>query len=63
MMALEEHKWYQCFNCDAEFRVHNFLGSEDDETEDLVTFCPFCGEPLDSEAEDDWDETNPEPDQ
>jgi hypothetical protein len=43
-----------CFECDAEFIVHTPY-----ETEESVSFCPFCGsevEPNEDELEDEFDE-------
>ena len=41
-----------CSFCDAEFKINHNM----DEEYYQVKFCPFCGEELDEEYEDDLDE-------
>lgn len=54
-LVLDENEYTQCYNCDAEFKVHSLFDEENDEM--TVMFCPFCGEELDGiEEEDLWDD-------
>jgi uncharacterized CHY-type Zn-finger protein len=43
-----------CGSCEAEFRIKHGM----DEGYYIISFCPFCGEDLDNELEDEieWDE-------
>ena len=55
----EQGEYTQCYNCDAEFKVHSLFDEENDEM--TVMFCPFCGEELDGIDEEElWDETEEE---
>jgi hypothetical protein len=57
MLDLKESVEHVCYECDAEFIVEP-VG----ETDDIISFCPFCGSELDLEdldeeedEEDSWD--------
>ena len=54
MLELEDMEYTQCYNCDAEFKVQSLF---DKESGQAVSFCPFCGEELDSLNEEElWEE-------
>jgi DNA-directed RNA polymerase subunit RPC12/RpoP len=59
MVQLEE--LHYCNNCDAEFSVYSSF-----ETDDLISFCPYCGseiEDIDEEIDDfDMDDDESEED-
>jgi len=58
MLELEEMNYTQCYNCDAEFKVQSLF---DNENEQAVSFCPFCGEELDSMNEEElWEDIEEE---
>ena len=42
-------KWIECQSCLTEFRVVS-------DTDEIVTFCPYCGDSLDVESDEDDDE-------
>lgn len=51
----EQNEHTQCFNCDAEFKVHSLFDEDVEPT--AVLFCPFCGEELDGiDEEEIWDD-------
>ena len=57
MLDLKESVEHVCYECDAEFVVEP-IG----QTDDIISFCPFCGSELDLEEdldeeddEDSWD--------
>ena len=41
-----------CSSCDAEFKINHNMDDEYYE----IKYCPFCGEEIDKEYEDDLDE-------
>ena len=54
MLELEDMEYTQCYNCDAEFKVQSLFDKESGQS---VSFCPFCGEELDSLNEEElWEE-------
>lgn len=50
-MINEEDETHTCFECDAEFIVHATY-----DTDNVVSFCPFCGSEMDTEEYDDEEE-------
>lgn len=46
-MNEDENEPYICFNCDAEFIIHTPY-----DTEDEVSFCPYCGSEIEHEEPD-----------
>ena len=50
MIEREQEQPHICLECDAEFVVHTPF-----ETDDQVSFCPFCGSEVDP-TEDELDE-------
>jgi len=46
-MNEDENEPYICFNCDAEFMIHTPY-----DTEDEVSFCPYCGSEIEHEESD-----------
>jgi uncharacterized paraquat-inducible protein A len=43
------NEWIYCDSCNTEFSVETLEDSS-------ISFCPFCGEPIDVEDEDDEDD-------
>jgi Zn finger protein HypA/HybF involved in hydrogenase expression len=50
-MIEQEPEAHICYECDAEFVIHTPF-----DTDQKISFCPFCG----SEMEDDFDEDDDE---
>ncbi len=42
-------KWYECQGCGEEFRVVS-------DTNEPVSFCPFCSEPIEEDVDDEDEE-------
>lgn len=53
-MIEKEQEAYICYECDSEFAIHTPY-----ETDQKISFCPFCG----SEIEDDFDDYDEEEDE
>ena len=57
MLGIKESVEHVCYECDAEFVVEP-IG----ETDDIISFCPFCGSELDlEELDEEEDESEQEP--
>lgn len=51
MLGIGDSVEHVCYECDAEFVVEP-IG----ETDDIISFCPFCGSELDQEDLDEEDD-------
>lgn len=51
MLGIRDSVEHVCYECDAEFVVEP-IG----ETDDIISFCPFCGSELDQEDLDEEDD-------
>ena len=50
------YKRYECFHCDAIFKIKSLADSVSFQDHYDVMFCPYCGGDIEEEIEDDIDD-------